>query len=214
MTMGDKNLYGKLIVDVVIAPVLEKLEKTDISAAQTLRSAISKAERRMPGLTYDLVRHLLQRAELSDKTDLCQVLLRLGGQTETEDIRIPRSESTFRELNSCAVDLKKILGRIPDQIADRKQFLETIKEIASSIKTLLDAVNKVIAELPPHMTENGTKQVLEDRKKEFVRYSKKFSNTLKEYFRDPTLNQSVFLSANHLVHQTNLILKTVKQDVC
>lgn len=214
MTMGDKNLYGKLIVDVVIGPVLEKLEKTDISAAQTLRSAISKAERRMPGLAYDLVRHLLQRAELSDKTDLCQVLLRLGGQTETEEIRIPRSESTFRELNTCAVDLKKILGRIPDQIADRKQFLETIKEIASSIKTLLDAVNRVIAELPPHMTENGTKQVLEDRKKEFVRYSKKFSNTLKEYFRDPTLNQSVFLSANHLVHQTNLILKTVKQDVC
>lgn len=27
-------------------------------------------------------------------------------------------------------------------------------------------------------------------------------------------NQSVFLSANHLIHQTNLILKTVRQDVC
>ena len=38
----------------------------------------------MPGLTYDLVRHLLLRAELSEKTDLCQTLLRLGGQTETE----------------------------------------------------------------------------------------------------------------------------------
>ncbi|KAK7090474.1 programmed cell death protein 10-like [Littorina saxatilis] len=214
MTMGDKNLYGKLIVDVVIGPVLEKLEKKDISAAQTLRSAISKAERRMPGLSYDLVRHLLMRAELLEKTDLCRTLLRLGGQTETEDIRIPRSEPTFKELNTCAVDLKRILGRIPDQISDRKQFLETIKEIASSIKTLLDAVNKVIGEMPPHMTENGTRQVLEDRKKEFVRYSKKFSNTLKEYFRDNTLSQSVFLSANHLVHQTNLILKTVRQDVC
>lgn len=214
MTMGDKHLYGKLIVDVVIGPILEKLEKKDISAAQTLRSAISKAERRMPGLSYDLVRHLLVKAELNDKTDLCQTLLRLGGQTETEEIRIPRSEPTFRDLNTCAIELKRILGRIPEQIYDRKQFLETIKEIASSIKQLLDAVNKVIAEMPPHMTENGTKQVLEDRKKEFVRYSKKFSNTLKEYFRDTSLNQSVFLSANHLVHQTNLILKTVRQDIC
>lgn len=43
------------------------------------------------------------------------------------DIRIPRSEPTFKELNTCAVDLKQILGRIPDQIYDRKQFLETIK---------------------------------------------------------------------------------------
>lgn len=214
MTMGDKHLYGKLIVDVVIGPVLEKLEKKDISAAQTLRSAITKAERRMPGLTYDLVRELLIRAELGEKVDLCQMLLRLGGFTETEDIRIPRSEPTFKELNDCAVDLKRILGRIPDQIYDRKQFLETIKEIASSIKLLLDAVNKVIAEMPPHMTENGTKQVLEDKKREFVRYSKKFSNTLKEYFRDTSLNQSVFLSANHLVQQTNMILKTVRQDVC
>jgi hypothetical protein len=33
------------------------------------------------------------------------------------------------------------------------------REIASSIKTLLDAVNKVIAEMPQHMVENGTKQV-------------------------------------------------------
>lgn len=38
----------------------------------------------MPGLSYDLIRHLLQRAELAEKTDLCQTLLRLGGQTETE----------------------------------------------------------------------------------------------------------------------------------
>ena len=43
------------------------------------------------------------------------------------DIRIPRSEPTFKELNTCAVDLKRILGRIPDQIYDRKQFLDTIK---------------------------------------------------------------------------------------
>ena len=37
------------------------------------------------------------------------------------------------------------------------------REIASSIKTLLDAVNRVIAEMPPHMAENGTKQVGHDQ---------------------------------------------------
>lgn len=43
------------------------------------------------------------------------------------EIRIPRSEAIYRELNDCSVDLKRILGRIPEQIYDRKQFLETIK---------------------------------------------------------------------------------------
>jgi len=212
VTMGDKNLYSKLMVDVVIGPTLDKLEKKDISAAQTLRRAITKAESTIPGLTYDLIRTLLKKGEVSDRLDMCETLLRLGGSTDADELRIPRPESSFKTLYKCACDLKMILSRIPDQIYDRKQFLETIKDIASSIKILLDAVNRVIAEMPT--SESGSKQILEERKKEFVRYSKKFSNTLKEYFRDTNQNQNVFLSANYLIYQTNLILKTVKQECC
>ena len=54
-----------------------------------------QAERRMPGLSYDLVRHLLVRAELAEKTDLCQTLLRLGGQTETEGKRVSVTEGSI-----------------------------------------------------------------------------------------------------------------------
>lgn len=43
------------------------------------------------------------------------------------ELRISRQEPTFQELNKCATALKKILSRIPEQIYDRKQFLETIK---------------------------------------------------------------------------------------
>ncbi|ESO83879.1 hypothetical protein LOTGIDRAFT_168922 [Lottia gigantea] len=212
MTMGDKSLYAKLIVDVVIGPILEKLEKKDISAANTLKSAFAKAEGSLPGLTFDFLRELLRKGDISDKIDVCETLLRLGGQLDTDDFRIPRQESRFQELNSCSNELKHVLSKIPDQIYDRKQFLETIKEIANSIKKLLDAVNKVIAEVPN--SDNGSKQILEERKREFVRYSKKFSNTLKEYFRDTNQNQNVFMSANYLVFQTNVILKAVKQECC
>lgn len=212
MTMGDGNkaLYAKMIVDVVLSPIFEKLEKKDLAASQTLRAAITKVDTALPGFTYDFVKGLLRKADIQDKFDISETVLLLGGSPEAEDLRITRPEHTFQELNRCAVHLKKILSRIPEQIHDRKQFLETIKEIASAIKLLLDAVNRVISEVSS--AENGSKQILDERKREFVRYSKKFSNTLKDFFRDTNQNQSVFLSANYLTYQTNLILRTVKQE--
>lgn len=43
------------------------------------------------------------------------------------DLRLNRSEEAFQELNKKSAALKKILSRIPDEITDRKTFLETIK---------------------------------------------------------------------------------------
>jgi len=40
---------------------------------------------------------------------------------------IARPEEALRLLNDRAVGLKKILSRIPDEIYDRKKFLDTIK---------------------------------------------------------------------------------------
>lgn len=54
------------------------------------------------------------------------------------------------------------------------------REIASAIKKLLDAVNEVSAYIPGP----NNKQALEQRKREFVKYSKRFSNTLKDYFKE------------------------------
>ncbi|CAC5393889.1 PDCD10 [Mytilus coruscus] len=226
--MGENNkaMYGKMILDVVIGPLLESLEKKDKSSAQTLRASFSKVDTTVPGFVHDFLRGILKKADIQDHFDICETLLRLGDaqgydaskttpsgaamHPSSKELRLLRPEPSFQELNRCATNLKTILSRIPIQIDDRKQFLETIKEIAGSIKHLLDAFNKVIAEIPGG--DNGSKQILEDRKKEFVRYSKKFSNMLKAFFRDGSQRQSVFLSANYLIFQTNVILRTVKQE--
>ncbi|CAH1117487.1 unnamed protein product [Phaedon cochleariae] len=223
MTMGDETPVTTLILPVLIRPILSELEKQDVSASQTLRSALTKAEASHPGLAYDLVLGILRKGDLT--VNMNESILRLQGAVSDSDgkykisilnsphfskflvveYRLNRSEDAFQELNRKSAALKRILSRIPDEITDRKTFLETIKEIASAIKKLLDAVNEVNGFIP------GTtgKQSLEQRKREFVKYSKRFSNTLKEYFKEGQAN-SVFVSALYLIHQTNMIITTVK----
>ncbi|XP_074657685.1 programmed cell death protein 10-like [Tubulanus polymorphus] len=206
MTMGEEsNLYGALTMPIVISPVLDKLEQKDMAATQTLRSAFTKLEKHHPGSMYDFVRAILEKAEVHNNIDMCETLLRLEGNREIDEFHISRPEEPFRDLNARSTALKKILSRIPEEIFVRKEFLETIKEIANAIRQLLDAVSAVSAVI--HGQSN--KQRLDHQKREFVKYSKKFSNTLKAYFKD-SKKKDVFTSANHLINQTNLIMDTVK----
>lgn len=43
------------------------------------------------------------------------------------EFRIARQEDAFRQLNLRSSNLKKILSRIPDEIDNRRKFLDTIK---------------------------------------------------------------------------------------
>ena len=105
------------------------------------------------------------------------MILRAEKHSFHDDLIVKRPE--FKDLNNRAKHLKLILSRIPNEINDRKAFLETIKEIAAAIKKKLDAVNTVF----DVMQSQELKQILDLRKREFVKYSKLFSNTLKQYFR-------------------------------
>lgn len=104
-----------------------------------------------------------------------------------------------------AKDLKTILAKIPAEIGNRQKFLQTIKDIATAIRDLLDAVNEVFKKCQNVGKMVQYKEGLERNKKEFVKYSKNFSDTLKQYFKDQR-SEAVYVSANRLINQTNHIL--------
>ncbi|KAG7173537.1 programmed cell death protein 10-like [Homarus americanus] len=192
MTMGDhapNAPVASLVFPVLIRPILAQVERENVASSQTLRAALSKVEAAHPGFTYEMVMGLVRKADLS--VNMNESILRL----QAGDYRVTRTEDAFQELNKKSANLKRILSRIPDEITDRKTFLETIKEIASAIKKLLDAVSEVSQYIPG----SQGKQALEHRKRDFVKHSKKAN--------------AVFLSATYLIHQTNLIMLTVK-DKC
>lgn len=130
-----------------------QLERRDVVASQTLRAALTKAEQAHPGLSYDIVMGILKKGDLN--INLNESILRLqGNATETDrkyirtslikwrpyvynvfqftvvEYRLNRSEDAFQELNKKSASLKRILSRIPDEISDRKTFLETIKYVS------------------------------------------------------------------------------------
>ncbi|KAH7712680.1 hypothetical protein AAVH_19985 [Aphelenchoides avenae] len=211
--MSEEGGYlGAMTYQCLYSSSFERLRKvhsanpTAVESLNELQSALRGADRASPSFLFDLTKILLTESKLN--VNLQESYLRMQANAPTDDLELPQFQmAEFQELSARAITLRKVLARVPDEMNDRRPFLETIKEIASSIKKLLDTTNVIIQLVP-----TSVQPLIEKRKREFVHYSKRFSNTLKEYFRDQNATQ-VYISANQLIFQTTQIVRSVREKV-
>ena len=89
----------------------------------SIRGTFSKLDAMCPTFAIDLINELVRVH--NKNVNLNEMILRSEKYISSDENLIKRPE--FKELNLRAKHLKLILSRIPDEINDRKAFLETIK---------------------------------------------------------------------------------------
>ncbi|XP_065183939.1 programmed cell death protein 10-A-like [Sycon ciliatum] len=199
----EKVPTASISMDLVVGPTLTEISKNDKATIQLLRTAFQKAERENPGFTQNFITGVCEAS--STGINVTETIL-LMSALPCAEYELTRPEAEFQILNQRATHLKMILSRIPQEINNRSQFLQTIKGIAGAIKELLDAINELHRSYPDMGRMKDYKRALDLQKRTFVKHSKVFSDTLKKYFRDARTDD-VFVSANRLINQTNTLLR-------
>lgn len=204
------NPTNVLILPNIFNPIFNELDKLGYKDIQSdVYLTLYKLEEIYPGFSRYFLQLILNKEFpiLSSTINFNELILKLEKYCDKSSCYISsvHSEKEFQELNIRSKNLKNILSRIPDDINEKREFLETIKEIASAIKKTLDSVTNIY----PYIKTIDGKQKLENEKKEFIKSSKHFSNTLKAYFRD-NKRDDVYLAANYLIIQTDYLLRTIK----
>uniref|UniRef100_A0A7E4VAS8 Programmed cell death protein 10 n=1 Tax=Panagrellus redivivus TaxID=6233 RepID=A0A7E4VAS8_PANRE len=212
--MNEEGGYlGAMTYQAIYSSAFDKLRRAHSesdesqNALNLLQHSLHQAESASASFLFDFAKILLTESKLN--INLQESFLRMHAVAPVDDLEMPMyaHRADFQELSLRAIALRRVLARVPDEMKERKHFLETIKEIASSIKKLLDATNEILNTIPVQ-----SQHLVEKRKREFVHYSKRFSNTLKEYFRDQNQTQ-VFVAANQLIFQTTQIVRTVRDRI-
>ncbi|CAF2366063.1 unnamed protein product [Rotaria sp. Silwood2] len=204
------NPTNALVLPNILYPVIDQMDKSGYKDIQSeIRTTLFKLEEIYPGFSRSFVQSFINKEipSLSTTTNMNELTLKLEKYCDKTPYFISpvHNEQVFHELNFRTKNLKRILSRIPDDINEKREFLETIKEIASAIKKTLDSVTNTLQ----YFKTNDGRQALENEKKEFIKYSKNFSNTLKAYFRD-SKRDDVYIAANHLLIQIDYLLRTIK----
>ncbi|KAI0990209.1 hypothetical protein GJ496_004114 [Pomphorhynchus laevis] len=206
MTSAEEPTLSECFIQssVLIKSAIDNLAVNE-KAKHHIQMAFKDAFIKCPGLATQFIVELAK--SLNVNTNIYALLLKQERFTPAPVVQCTNRKELI-ELTSEAEQLKSILCSIPDTIGNRQTFLESIKQIAAAIKKNIDAVNVVMRLIENPYRRND----VDSHKKEFVRSSRHFSNTLKTYFRANN-SDDVFISAARLITQTNDLLGTIRHSL-
>ena len=203
------NVTMKIFSPVVID------ENTSLESSKALQSAFSQVDVAKLSTSYDFVLGLVKKENAGDEVSTRDIenirgvnFRTIERTTNCDKFRTSQPEESFYDAKKKCLGLKRTLSRVKNEINDRKSFLEIIKEIASAIKKLLDSVNNAITNMiDDEDDEKGLD--LEDKKKDFIRGSKRFSHTLKDYFRNGNQSSVIFASESLIAHVNEIMISLI-----
>ena len=213
IVFGLRKMPGpaaSIALHALLFPSLAQVQEKNPSfeaAVESIKQALEKAESSNPGMSHDFVDLILEKTQSKGGMDLTEKLLR-EAHRDVDLYSIDGRTTELTDLSNKSKALKQILSTIPDEVQNRTRFLGIIRRIAESIKEMLDAVNSVATNNADLIASKA--EELQQQRKLFVRGSKRFSDTLKQYFTDNKVH-NLFRSAHRLINETNSLMRTVKE---
>lgn len=157
----------------------------------SLVKAFIEVHNTIPEFSYSFVKSLVKKSDIKELTNIDSCISAMKNKA-------------CKTINVHCDELKVELTKISKVIANNSSFLELTKSIAIKIKQLLESLSEVCS---GRMLENtGLKMIIERHKRQFVKCSKVFSSTLKEYFRNENA-LPVYTATSSLYEETDKIMK-------
>eukprot|EP00127_Corallochytrium_limacisporum_P002318 Clim_evm106s109 gene=Clim_evmTU106s109 len=203
---------GSVALDHIIIPTLLTFTTADERSMTQIReigSIFEEAERSNRGFTKQFLQACVKEGGLDLKvSDVLQNIYNKE-QAKSTSVSGDAAENAKSTVQLLAYKLCTTLTKIQDQFNDRSIFLSTIKNIASMIKDLLEAVNAQLLnegrDGQSRAFSPADRKTIDEKKKAFILTSKTFSESLKDYFKRGN-PQVVITAANDLIKTTNSLV--------
>jgi len=232
IVQSDTSEAASLSLNHILIPILDEIQpqsEENSFIVDNLKTQFVMAEKEAPGFTEEFLYGIFSKQTGGNEDSFTKGLLKMsngeGDDSPSPDMTdealderaasekdhetsvMPQQKASEDEISLTQHGrfLKETLSRIPADIAARETFVQTIREVAVGIKSLLRA-NEAAVE---SCKDPRKKETLSKLRRDFLSCSQTFSNILKNYFQDER-EAPVLASARRVIHHIDCMVIALK----